>query len=79
MSLSHTVLNLAAEGAIVAAGVNLFVLHECTFGYQLAKSFIAKEMIVHAVNFSGTWFAVGGRHRELDIQVATVHYVADNR
>ena len=77
MALGHTVLDFAAEGAVIASRIDLLILHKRSFGNQVGELLVGKKVIVYAIDLSGTRLAVSGRHGEFHIQFPAVHYVTD--
>ena len=77
MAFVDAVLDFTAESAVVAAGIDLLIFHECAFGDQVFKLLVGQEVITDAVDFAGAWFAVCGRHGKLQVEFSPIHDVAN--
>ena len=58
----HTVLDFAAEGAVITSRIYLLVFHERSFGNQFLELLVREEMVVDTINFPLTGLAVGCRY-----------------
>ena len=67
MPFVYTILKFTAEGPIITPGIYLFILDERSFCNEVIELLVRKEVIIHAVDFSGARFSVCRRYRELQI------------